>query len=241
VDEEDVVKAIREIDSKTVLLFHAEFEDNPTAPSQSDSILDRSLYSTFLNSRPQSLEISAVSLIISLLERFPSSRAHVVHLSAADALPDIRTAKAKGLHLTVETCFHYLCLDSASIPNGRPEFKCCPPIRDRSNCDKLWGALLDGTIDCVVSDHSPCIASLKRVETDGDFMSAWGGISTLGLGLSLLWTEGRERGVKIGQIVRWMSERTALHAGLHGSKGAIREGLDADLVVFDLEKKFIVG
>jgi hypothetical protein len=132
-----------------------------------------------------------------------------VHLSAAQALPIIRNAKAAGHKLTVETCFHYLCLASDSIPDGRPEFKCCPPIREAVNREALWAALLDGTIDCVVSDHSPCVAELKKLD-QGDIMGAWGGISTLGFGLSLLWTEGRKRNVPIGTILRWVSENTLL-------------------------------
>jgi allantoinase len=224
-------------------MFHAEL-DNETGlgdHTHSAEEKDRSLYSTFLDSRPPTLEMSGIDLIIDLHKRFPGFRGHIVHLSAADALPAIKNAKAAGLPLTVETCFHYLCLTSASIPKGRPEFKCCPPIRDAGNRDKLWEALLDGTIDCVVSDHSPCTVELKRVDSDGDFMSAWGGISTLGLGMSLLWTEGRKRGVEPGTLLSWMTERTGKIAGLQGSKGMIRAGMDANFVVFDPEESFTVS
>jgi len=143
------------------------------------------------------------------------------------------------LKLTVETCFHYLSLSANDIPDGRPEFKCCPPIRNESNRDQLWKALLDGDIDCVVSDHSPCVIELKKVE-DGDIMAAWGGINSLGLGLSLLWTEGRKpkRGATLGQIVNWMSKRTAEHAGLDAVKGSLAVGLDGDFVIWDAEAEF---
>ena len=150
-----------------------------------------------------------------------------MHLSASAALPLVRAAKAAGLPLTVETCFHYLALAAQHIPHGRPEFKCCPPIRDERNREALWAALGEGTIDCVVSDHSPCVAALKKVD-EGDVMGAWGGISTLGLGLSILWTEARTRGVPIGRLVDWLCVRTARHAGLDGRKGRIAVGLDAD-------------
>ena len=164
-----------------------------------------------------------------------------MHLSAAGALPLVRAAKAAGRALTVETCFHYLCLRAEDVPRGRPEFKCTPPVRGEANQAALWAALLDGTLDCVVSDHSPCVADMKRLE-DGNVMQAWGGISTLGLGLSLLWTEGRRRGVEglVPRIVRWCAESTAAHAGLAERKGALRVGWDADLVVWDPEAEFTV-
>jgi allantoinase len=226
-------------DRETTLLFHAEVDDRDDQPTPSISSEDSTVYSTFLSSRPESFEVDAISRIIDLQKEFPTLRCHIVHLSAAQALPIIRSAKAAGHRLTVETCFHYLCLASDSIPDGRPEFKCCPPIRDVANREALWAALLDGTIDCVVSDHSPCIAELKKLD-QGDIMGAWGGISTLGFGLSLLWTEARKRNVPIGTILRWVSENTASHAGLGDTKGKIAVGFDADLVIWDPDAQYTV-
>lgn len=222
-----------------MLCFHAELEQNP-APVPAGGPADPTLYSTFLASRPQQLEIDAIALITRLHAEYPALRLHIVHLSAADALPLIRAAKAAGLPLTVETCFHYLTLSAQHIPHGRPEFKCCPPVREDGNREALWAALLDGTIDCVVSDHSPCVASLKKMD-EGDIMSAWGGISTLGLGLSLLWTEARKRGVGIDKVVDWLCVKTAKHAGLADTKGQLKVGYDADLVIWDPEGQIAVS
>ena len=210
-------------------MFHAELDDHSHSEGRNS---DPGLYSTFLESRPQQLEMDAISLITNLQLSYPNLQCHIVHLSAASALPIIRAAKAAGLKLSVETCLHYLCLSSDDIPSGHPEFKCCPPIRDTRNQDRLWDALKAGVIDCVVSDHSPCVAELKHMD-EGNIMTAWGGISTLGLGLSLLWTEANKRGVSIAQIVRWTSQNTAKHAGLNGSKGQLEVGYDADFVVWD--------
>ncbi|KAG8918778.1 hypothetical protein FRC01_001656 [Tulasnella sp. 417] len=230
----------------STVLYHAELEGKgDAAKERMDSVSDKdpASYSTFLASRPPSLELDAIDLVLSLHRRFPNLRGHVVHLSAAEALPAIREAKAAGVNLTVETCFHYLCLNAEHIPHGHPEFKCCPPIRDNSNRELLWEGLLDGTIDCVVSDHSPCVASLKRVEDDGDFMKAWGGISTLGLGLSLLWTEAtnNRKEVSIGDIIEWTSVKTAKHASLEGVKGSIEVGYDGDFIIWDPEAEFLVN
>lgn len=185
------------INSDKVLLFHAEMEqegDVPCTPSH----LDQRTYATFLNSRPQKLETNAIEMIIRLTREYYQKgkpvNTHIVHLSAASALPAIRAAKAEGLPLTVETCFHYLNFSAESIEDGATHFKCCPPIREAANRELLWEALLDGTIDYVVSDHSPCTAQLKKLDV-GDFGKAWGGIASVQFGLPVLWSEGRTRGV----------------------------------------------
>ncbi|EJD00776.1 allantoinase [Fomitiporia mediterranea MF3/22] len=237
VKAENIEKAMQELqNTDTVLLFHAELESEKVH-AEARPGTDPHLYETYLDSRPEELECDAINLIISLQKKYPSVRCHIVHLSAASALPSIRAARKAGARLTVETCFHYLVLASSSIPDAAPQYKCCPPIRDEANRNALWEALVDGTIDCVVSDHSPCVAELKRLQ-DGDLMKAWGGISTLGLGLSLLWTEGKKRGVSIGQIMKWTSEATSKQASLQDKKGAIRVGWDADLIIWDPEAQF---
>lgn len=247
VEADSIEKAMEELKgTDSVLLFHAERETDEHVHDAEVESTDPVLYSTFLDSRPSQMETDAINLIISLQQAHKESpRCHIVHLSAASALPAIRAARAQGLRLTVETCFHYLVLSASnssaanSIPDGRPEFKCCPPIRDASNRDALWEGLRDGTIDCVVSDHSPCVAELKRL-TDGNLMEAWGGISTLGLGLSLFWTEGKKRGFSIVDIARWTCLKTAEHASLEKQKGAIAVGLDADLIIWDPEAAVVV-
>ncbi|KAJ7579215.1 allantoinase [Mycena floridula] len=239
VSESDLKKSMAVLkDSPTVLLFHAELDD-PSAAAPEESDLSPAEYSTFLKSRPQKLETDAISLITSLQKDHPSLRCHIVHLSASSALPIIRAAKSTGLKLTVETCFHYLCLSSEDIPSGHPEFKCCPPIRETDNRNLLWEALKDGTIDCIVSDHSPCVADLKKLD-EGDIMGAWGGISTLGLGLSLLWTEGLNRDIGISDIINWTSVKTAEHSGLGATKGKLDVGYDGDLLVWDPDAEYEV-
>jgi len=130
--------------------------------------------------------------------------------------------------LSVETCPHYLTFDAAEIPDGATACKCAPPIRDAANRERLWDGLRDGRIAAVVSDHSPCTADLKA----GSFFDAWGGIASVELGLRAVWTQARARGFALEDVARWMSEGPAAIAGLE-RKGAIAEGRDADLVLFD--------
>ncbi|MHA4819285.1 allantoinase AllB [Streptomyces aculeolatus] len=191
-------------------------------------------YAGFLASRPRAAETRAVERVVALARRH-GTRVHVLHLSSADALPVLAAARRAGLPVTAETCPHFLTLTAEEIPDGATEFKCCPPIREAGNRDLLWAGLADGTLDCVVSDHSPATAELKT----GDFATAWGGISSLQLGLPAVWTEARRRGHGLADVVRWMAAGPARLAGL-AAKGAIEPGRDADFAVLDPDAAFTV-
>jgi allantoinase len=202
-------------------------------------------YAGFLRSRPPAAEDGAVAELVDLVRAATATaapgaapRAHVVHLSSAGALPAVRLAKAEGLAVTAETCPHYLCLSAEEVPDGATQFKCCPPIREARNAELLWGALADGTIDCVVSDHSPCPPAMKALDT-GDFGAAWGGVASLQLGLPVVWTEARRRGHSLADVARWMADGPARLAGLD-RKGAIVPGNDADFAVFAPDATFTV-
>jgi allantoinase len=186
-------------------------------------------YGAFLRSRPAVAEVIAVAAVIDAA-RVTGARAHVLHLSAADAVPLLAEARRDGVGITAETCPHYLALAAEDIPDGATEFKCCPPIRERANSDRLWHALREGIIDCVVSDHSPCPPELKA-RGGGDFGAAWGGISSLQLALPVVWTRARRRGHSLDDVARWMAAGPARIAGL-AAKGRIEPGCDADLVAF---------
>ncbi|KAI8080056.1 uncharacterized protein BX664DRAFT_380849 [Halteromyces radiatus] len=242
VNEEQVRLAMDQmIHSDKVLLFHAEMDCDHCSNNTKE--LDPRTYNSFLQSRPQQLETTAIDMIIRLTREYYEKgtpvNTHIVHLSAADALPAIRQAKKDHLPLTVETCFHYLNFASETIQDGATHFKCCPPIREANNREALWTALLDGTIDYVVSDHSPCTAQLKRLDT-GDFGQAWGGIASVQFGLHILWTEGRRRGVTLQQLIHWLSKVPAERTQLHHRKGEIKVGNDADLVIWRPEASWKV-
>lgn len=194
-------------------------------------------YADFLASRPRGAENTAVATVIELARR-ADARVHLLHLSSSDAVPAVAAARRSGVRITAETCPHYLTLRAEDIPDGATQFKCCPPIRESANQDLLWQALVEGTIDCVVSDHSPCTPELKRLDT-GDFGTAWGGIAGLQLGLPAVWTEARSRGVSLTSVVGWMSSAPADLVGLR-RKGRVQVGNDADLCVFAPEATFTV-
>lgn len=211
------------------LLVHAESPAFllPAPPSTS---AERRQYATYLATRPPIAEQDAIALLTRLSSEY-GAHIHVVHLATAEAVPALARARAEGVRLTVETCPHYLHFASDDVPDGRTEYKCAPPIRDTANRAGLWAALKQGTVDLIATDHSPCPPALKHPDT-GDFIDAWGGIASLQLGLSIVWTGASARGFALDDVARWMCQAPATLAGL-GSKGKIAVGHDADFVAFD--------
>jgi allantoinase len=222
----------------TTLLVHAELPGPLTQAEADLAGLDPRAYSTYLKSRPKTAEDAAVEMLVELCQR-TQCQVHVVHLSSAQALPTVQRARDMGLPFTVETCPHYLTFVAEEIPDGATEYKCAPPIRERQNQDALWRALAEGLISQVVTDHSPATVDLK-CSGSGDFMKAWGGISSLQLGLSAVWTQAHARGLTLPQVVSWMCEAPAKLLGLAGQRGTIAVGARADLVFFDPDAPFFV-
>ena len=221
------------------LLVHAELPGPVETAAAALAGEDWRRYSTYLRSRPDEAETTAIELMIELCREF-GARVHIVHLATAEALPIIRAAKAEGLPLTVETCPHYLAFAAEEIAEGATQFKCAPPIRSARNRNLLRSAVLDGTIDLIASDHSPCPPEMKLGEPIGSFRTAWGGIASLSLGASVVWTSLGDRfGLK--DLARLMSSAPARLAGIDGHKGSIAAGMDADLMVFAPEEQFPVG
>jgi allantoinase len=221
------------------LLVHAELPGPVDAATLRLVGADWSKYATYLQSRPDEAELSAIQLMISLCREY-HFRLHIVHLATSQALDMLRAAKSEGLPLSVETCPHYLHFSSEKIPDGQTLFKCAPPVRSRANREKLWQGLQAGVIDLVATDHSPCPPEMKRLD-ERNFRTAWGGIASLSLALPVMWTEASGRGCRLADIARWMAEGPACLAGCESHKGRIAKDFDADFVVFEPEAEFIVA
>mmetsp|Transcript_436 Transcript_436/g.1027 ORF Transcript_436/g.1027 Transcript_436/m.1027 type:complete len:559 (+) Transcript_436:207-1883(+) len=233
-DMEDALAMLRRMDIP--LMIHAECFDNvDVSPFDRE---DPTHYKTFLNKCPPEAEFTAIEGAITAAENIGAA-VHIVHLSAASALPIIRRARADLLPLTVETCPHYLSLCEEQIHWGCTHYKCCPPIRHAQNREALWEGLLDGTIDMIVSDHSPCPVSLKHLDT-GDFTTSWGGLSTLQLSLAIIWTEAHKRSIPIERLAYWMAMMPAHIIGMGRTKGAIAAGYSADFAFFDPTEVWVV-
>jgi allantoinase len=229
-DLEQLRRAMRQIAAfDGLLIVHAEVSGPIEAATNALLAADPNAYATYLASRPPSAEAEAVAAVADA-SRATGCRTHVLHLSAAEALELL--IRAESERLTAETCPHYLTLAAEDVADGATAFKCAPPIRERGNADRLWEALEDGVLSAVVSDHSPSPPERKR----GSFFEAWGGIASLQLGLRVVWTEARRRGFGLGDVARWMSSGPARIAGLE-RKGALAEGMDGDLVLFDADAR----
>ena len=220
------------------LLVHAELPEPVDAATRRLAEADWSKYATYLQSRPDEAELSAIQLMISLCREY-HFRLHIVHLATSQALDMLLAAKSEGLPVSVETCPHYLHFSSEKIPDGQTLLKCAPPVRSRENREKLWQGLREGVIDLVATDHSPCPPEMKRLD-ERSFRTAWGGISSLSLALPVMWTEASGRGCTLADIARWMAEGPARLAECGSQKGRIAKDFDADLLVFEPEAEFTV-
>jgi allantoinase len=219
------------------LLVHAEAPGPLEEAEARVAGQDPRAYATYLRSRPTRAEDDAIAMVIDLARRHrcPS---HIVHLSAATAIPMIARAQQEGVPITAETCLHYLTFTAEEVPPGQTQYKCAPPIRERANREALWQGLGAGAVGMIVSDHSPCTPQLKKPE-QGDFLGAWGGIAGLQLGLSALWTQCKARGVSLATMFAWNAGATARLAGL-ARKGRLAVGHDADVVLWDDAASFTV-
>jgi allantoinase len=239
IDQQQLEAALPFItESRLPLLVHAELAGPIDAATQSLHDADWRRYATYLASRPDQAELEAIRLMIRLCRQY-GFRLHIVHLSTALALDELRAARAEGLPVTVETCPHYLHFAAEEIANGATLLKCAPPIRGKENQQQLWSGLRDGIIDMIATDHSPCPPAMKG-EEPGRFDLAWGGIASLSVALSVIHTECRQRGFTLDEIVRWMSSAPATLAGMGHRAGALTSGREANFIIFDSEAEFTV-
>lgn len=235
VNEKDLMKVMPVLASYNLpLLVHCELQ----SPHDNAGFNPVTSYAAYANSHPAEWEINAVRLMIDLCRSY-NCRTHVVHVSSSETARLIRKAKEDELPITAETAQHYLYFDSAMIDDGRTEFKCAPPIRDKRNQESLWEALSEGTLDFVATDHSPAPPNLKQLDS-GNFKKAWGGISSLQFALPALWTRARDRGFTEADVCQWLSSNPSFICGLSHRKGFLKKGYDADLVIWDPTQTFIV-
>lgn len=158
---------------------------------------------------------------------------HVCHVSTKESVRVIRDAKRAGIHVTAEVTPHHLVLDEDDITNRDPNFKMNPPLRASEDRVALIEGLIDGTIDCIATDHAPHAEEEKAV----DIESAPFGITGSENAFQLLYTRLVKTGVfTLQQLVDWLTVKPSEVFGL--DMGILAEGQDADITVVDLEKHY---
>ena len=226
------LERIRAFDN--LLVIHAENEYVPSYLAkklQAEGRIDRAAWT---ESRPPFVELEAIQRALFWLKQV-KGRLHILHTTLSEGVDLVHRAQMSGLDVTVETCPHYLTFDAEDFNRLGPVAKCAPPLRSRSEVEALWGAVLDGKVDTIGSDHSPCTLEEKEAGNE-DIWKAWGGISGVQTMLPTILTEGvHKRGLPLSAVARMLSSNPAKIMGLYPRKGSFQPGSDADFTVVDLE------
>jgi allantoinase len=189
-------------------------------------------------SRPPASESMAVLTALEAAS-YAGAQLHLCHLSLPRSVDLVRWYAQDGLDVTLETCPHYLLLDEADMVELGSRVKINPPLRAKTAREGLWERLADGSVDVVSSDHAPWPVQLKSHETIFDNHSGAPGVETgLPLTLGAAWADGAE---SVAQVIDAMSRRPAERFGLGERKGQLAAGFDADVVVFDPDRRWRVA
>lgn len=189
----------------------------------------------YLNSRPVRAELEAIRMAIELA-RETGCRLHVVHVSSGEGAALIAEARTSGVDVSAETCPHYLSFTEDDLERVGATLKCAPPLRGQSVQNELWQAVLDGRLQTVGSDHSPCSPDLK---TSFNPFEIWGGIAGVQSSLPALLTQGIPRGLSLKRVAELTARTPARRFRLAG-KGEIAPGFDADLALVELGTDYVL-
>jgi len=197
---------------------------------------------SWCRARPPAAEVEAIGrLLVCMRGAGKGVRAHVVHVSCAEALAVVDAARRKGMAMTAETCPHYLAFTEDDFERIGPPLKCAPPIRDAATREALWTEVLAGRVDLIASDHSPCPAADKH-KGEHDIWQAWGGVAGIQATLPVLLTDGLHgRGLSFERIAHLTATAPAQLFGLFPRKGAIAVGADADFAIVDPAQRWTFG
>lgn len=236
----DSIEKVLSFLDDNILSVHSELPlQKPILPNQNEP----KMYKTFLDTRPDSMEVNGVQQICQLAESNKKTKFHFMNLSSFKSLSIIEKSKTNGANISVETCPHYLYFDAESIPDLRTEFKCIPPIRSSSNKDSLWKAVKENKINIISSNHCPSTNSAKCLtygKNRGNFISSFPGISSIQFSLSAFWTKAKEQGLGVRDVYRLLCLNPAKLCGVDSFKGKIKEEYDADFCIWDPDIEFKV-
>jgi dihydroorotase-like cyclic amidohydrolase len=189
-------------------------------------------------SRPPVAEITGVAKALALADHF-KARIHITHITTNGVIPLLAEAKRRGVRVSAETCTHYLWFTSEIMKTAGPFSRITPPIRSAEEADALWPAVRDGTIDMVSSDHAPWPLPAKLLGWDDIFLAP-PGAPGVEIRATAVLTAAAAGTISFGRAVEALSASVARAFDLYPRKGAIVPGADADLVLFDPERRWEV-
>ncbi|WP_405098859.1 allantoinase AllB [Oceanobacillus sp. FSL H7-0719] len=229
------MKKLAELDQ--ILCLHAENPDI-TSKLEAEFISEGKVSAMdYPDARPVFTEVEAVQRAL-LFAKETGCRLHIVHISTSEAVQEILKAREEGLDVTVESCPHYFAMSAEDVEKIGPYAKCQPPLRKKADHDNLWEELMNGNIDWLTSDHSPCTEDLK---TNADnLFEAWGGISGAQNNVDLMFDLAvKQRGLPIERFVELIAKTPAKRFNLK-NKGEIAIAKDADIIFVDPNQSYTV-
>ena len=192
----------------------------------------------YVASRPVFTEVDAVKRALYLAKE-TGCKLHFVHISTAEAVEEIIKARNEGQNVTVESCSHYFTITTAQFEEIGPVAKCSPPLRNEEEQEKLWNKLIEGKIDMLTSDHSPCPLEMKYSATNNIF-EVWGGITGCQNNVDLMFDEAvLKRNVPVPDFVRMIAANPAERFNIR-NKGEIAVSKDADIILVDTNQSHVV-
>lgn len=221
-----------------VLSIHAENAELTDKLAMEKKAQGKTTARDYVESRPIFTEVDAVKRAL-LLGKETGCQLHFVHISSAEAVEEILKARKEGQEVTIESCPHYFTLDTEDFERIGPVAKCAPPLRAKTEQEKLWAALQDGKIDILTSDHSPCPPDMKQSDTNNMF-EMWGGISGCQNNVDLMFDEAvKKRGVSVSEFSKMIATKPAEIFNL-ATKGRMKVSYDADIILLDPNKSYTV-
>lgn len=230
------MKKLAELGS--VLSIHAENAEITDRMAQEMVKHGKTTATDYVASRPVVTEVDAVKRAL-FLAKETGCKLHFVHISTAEAVEEIIKARNDGQDVTLESCPHYFTITTAQFEGIGPVAKCSPPLRDEAAQEKLWNKLIEGKIDMLTSDHSPCPPEMKYSETNNIF-EVWGGITGCQNNVDLMFDEAViKRNVPVTDFVRMIAYNPAKRFNLP-TKGEIAVSKDADIILVDPNQSYVV-
>lgn len=242
VEDADFFKILKTVDLNGGLVgIHA--ENDSICEALTKEFLETGKTSPYYHaeSRPNITEAECISKAI-LFAEYNNCSLYIFHLTTREGVDLIRAARKRGVKVMAETCPHYLSLTKELYAGEDGQnYIMTPPLREQADIEALWGAINDGTVAIVSSDHC-CYDSSKKLPAKENFTNVSPGIAGTETLLPVVYNFGVNKGrITLNKLVELLCYNPSKVFGLYPRKGCIQINSDADVVIFDTEKEVVLG